>query len=379
MIVTSQYISHLHSDQFFTLHGWPFFLRRPRPVEARKSAEGWKVLADYVSVRWLSAEAWRGASWNNNSGFRQKQKKEAAEVQERREESEKGEVRKKPHTGRRIRLAFTFLVAAGAIAGVVWVLSRSGSVDRGKSISGARVTEAKRRGASPGVPAGSAPVTEKPRTSPETGMEFIWIRTLGLWAGKYEVTNGEYRRKVSDHDSKAFKGHSLNGDRQPVVYVNFQDAKAYAEWLTERDRASGKLSTGYRYRLPTEQEWMVLAQCGDGRDYPWGKTWPPRSGHAGNYHGEEGAGPWSKLAEYRDGHAVACDVEQSWANSWGLYGVGGNAWELCASDKNRASFGAWRGASWGGLNQGTLRCSCRLAHGGVARHARGGFRLLLSR
>ncbi|MBI3986634.1 MAG: SUMF1/EgtB/PvdO family nonheme iron enzyme, partial [Lentisphaerae bacterium] len=117
--------------------------------------------------------------------------------------------------------------------------------------------------------------------SPAIGMEFVWIQALNGWVGKYEVTNGEYRKFKANHNSGAIKGQNQDEDRQPVVMVNFADAMAFADWLTERDRE--RLSAGYRYRLPSDDEWMTFAQCGDGREYPGGNNWPPQSGHAGNY------------------------------------------------------------------------------------------------
>ncbi len=211
-------------------------------------------------------------------------------------------------------------------------------------------------------------------------MEFVWIPALKMWVGKYEVTNGEYRKFKPDHNSGEFNGHSLNGDRQPVVRVNFDDAQAFAGWLTEQGRRAGRLPDGYRFRLPSEQEWMTFAQCGDGREYPWGNDWPPRSGQAGNYCGQETGGQAGAVIDgYNDGHPVACDVEQSWANPWGLYGVGGNAWECCASDNSGAAFGAWRGASCYHSIQDSLRCSFRCCFDGSSRLGYIGFRLVLAR
>jgi len=229
--------------------------------------------------------------------------------------------------------------------------------------------------------AAAGPEAGKARTVDLGGgvrMEFVWIKALKLWVGKYEVTNEQYRRKEPGHDSKQYKGNSLNGDRQPVVYVNFDDAKAYAQWLTEQERRSGSLPAGYRYRLPSEAEWMTFAQCGDGREYPWGNNWPPRSGQAGNY--SDSASAWRyKIDGYNDGHPVTCDVEKSWANPWGLYGVGGNVWECCAKDNSGGAFGAWRGASWDHYGQGTLRCACRYGNFPSYRDDYDGFRLVLSR
>ncbi len=218
------------------------------------------------------------------------------------------------------------------------------------------------------------PTEGQPWTSPATGMAFVWVPALKVWVGKHEVTNGEYRKKEPGHDSKEYKGHSLNGERQPAVYVNFDDAKAYAAWLTERDK--GQLG-GLRYRVISEKEWETVAQCGDGREYPWGNAMPPKYG---NYCGQETKGiAGGMIDNWRDDYAVTCPVEKSGANEWGLYGIGGNVWECCASDNSGGSFGAWRGASWLNGNPGGLRVAFRYACGGSDRGRNFGFRLALSR
>lgn len=92
------------------------------------------------------------------------------------------------------------------------------------------------------------PAAGEPWTSPAVGMAFVWVPALKLWVGKYEVTNGEYRKQTPNHDSRVYiyKWMSLNGDRQPVVYASFDDAVVYAAWLTEQDKAT---LGGLRYRV----------------------------------------------------------------------------------------------------------------------------------
>jgi formylglycine-generating enzyme required for sulfatase activity len=81
--------------------------------------------------------------------------------------------------------------------------------------------------------------------------------------GRFEVTFEEY-----DQFAKA-ANRQLPGDegwgrgRRPVINVSWQDAAAYAEWL------SGQ--TGKRYRLPTEAEWEYAARGGKETAYWWGK------------------------------------------------------------------------------------------------------------
>jgi len=203
-------------------------------------------------------------------------------------------------------------------------------------------------------------------------MEFVWIEALKGWVGKYEVTNEEYRRFKADHTSGDIQGQSLNGERQPVVQVSYDDAVAFAEWINRRS----VLPEGYKARLPDGKEWLTIAQCGDGREYPWGNEWPPKYG---NYSGQESA--WSsKIDGYNDGHPVSCDVGQSGINTWGLYGVGGNVWEWTSELYGTAGARVLRGASWYGGGREDLRCSCRFNVGVPSgRYGSIGFRLVVLR
>ncbi len=226
------------------------------------------------------------------------------------------------------------------------------------------------------------PVEGQAWRSPTTNMEFVWVKALGIWVGKYEVTNGEYRRFVPGHNSGGFRGHSLNGNRQPVVRVNFDDAKAYAAWMTAHDRAAGRLPAGFRYRLPTEAEFTAYAQAGKNWEYPWGNHWPPVSGRAGNYADDTAKKAFpdeGSIRGYNDGRAVSAPVEQSWENPWGLFGVGGNVSEMATTDASNRSFGAWRGGSWYGTHRDYLRVSYRYPLVGSFRSDLNGFRLVLSR
>jgi hypothetical protein len=160
--------------------------------------------------------------------------------------------------------------------------------------------------------------------------EFIdcaWIPSLNLWSGKYEITNGQYRRFKPSHDSMFFEGLTLNGTNQPVVYISWQDAQRFCEWVNQI--AAVQLPPGAECRLPTCYEWIELARCGTDRDFAWGNAWPPAYGNLADTTLQSLFPESQFIEDYTDGFPVTCDVTQSGTNEWGLYGMCGNVWEWC--------------------------------------------------
>jgi formylglycine-generating enzyme required for sulfatase activity len=222
------------------------------------------------------------------------------------------------------------------------------------------------------------PEAGKDWKSPTCGMEFVWVAALQMWVGRYPVTNGEYRKLNPDHYSDVYQGHSLNGNRQPAVNLSFFDARGFADWMTQAERAAGNLASNQCYRVPTETEWMTCAQCGDSRTYPWGNTLPPKYGNYADTSAKAVFPTWNSIAGYTDGSAVACDVEKSGKNDWGLYGMGGNVWVATAKDSAHRLFAAWCGASWRMSKPDFLRCDYRSTRDSVDKESDFGFRLVLA-
>lgn len=222
------------------------------------------------------------------------------------------------------------------------------------------------------------PVEGQPWVTQTGQMEFVWVSPLRMWVGRFEVTNEDYQRKDPAHDSGVFRDLSLREPRQPVVRVNFDDTVAFAAWLTEQERAAGKLPEGWRYRLPSRLEAIDYTRAGLSAVYPWGEAWPP---NRGNY-GDETLGALFRdlqtISGYQDGFAVTAPVEASGENAWGLFGAGGNVWETTSKVAGGAEFGGWQGGGWD--DHATSRLGCEMTYGflGNARGAVNGFRLVLA-
>ena len=114
-----------------------------------------------------------------------------------------------------------------------------------------------------------SPRREPGRRSNETERQVELRRPF--YIGRFQVTNREFREFRAQHLSGIFKDESLDLERQPAVRVSWQDAAAFCNWLSERDKLPpayvrrgdrfelvDPVTTGYR--LPTEAEWEFAAR-----------------------------------------------------------------------------------------------------------------------
>lgn len=188
-------------------------------------------------------------------------------------------------------------------------------------------------------------------TDPETGMVFVWVPPgcfgmgspenekdrsanevphrvclKGFWMGQFEVTNEQYRRFDANHDSGGYDTHDLNAPEQPVVRVKWQEAAAYADWLSEK--------TTLRFRLPTEAEWEYAARAGKTISRDWGEDPNRACDYANIYDATAKKALQFNWANYPcdDGQAVAAPVGKYKANAFGLHDMLGNAAEWTCSD-----------------------------------------------
>jgi formylglycine-generating enzyme required for sulfatase activity/serine/threonine protein kinase len=146
-----------------------------------------------------------------------------------------------------------------------------------------------------------------------------------FWIGQHEVTNAQFRLFQPEHSSGAYKGVSLNDDRQPVVEVSWHEANAFARWL------SGQ--TGRRYRLPTEAEWEYAARAANSTARFWGDD-PNAACKYANVADRTAQQVWGagNIHQCDDGYALAAPVASYLPNAFQLYDMLGNVSEWTCSE-----------------------------------------------
>ncbi len=194
-----------------------------------------------------------------------------------------------------------------------------------------------------------------------------------FWMGRYPVTVGQWRRFITDtgYFGGAFADDMASPkfkqtDDHPVVCVSWDDAEAFAKWLSSKN--------GARYRLPTEAEWEYAARSGGRKEkYAGGNDLDALGWYSNNSGGS------------------TQPVGRKAANGLGLHDMSGNVWEWCgdwfddeyyaaspehnppgpASGSNRVL----RGGGWGSTAD-ICRAACRNRIIPAYRFADFGFRLV---
>ncbi len=215
------------------------------------------------------------------------------------------------------------------------------------------------------------------RSAPQTRITF----PAGVMIGKFPVTRQEYWNFLSAtrHPPGASCWHltdvgggswryqerpELNWQNpgfsqtpdDPAVCVSWNDAVAYAAWLSQR--------TGKRYRLPSEAEWEYSARAGT----PGPRWWPG---------GRETACAYANVRDFSlaghynfvrnetffqcsDGYSHTSPVTAFAANPFGLHDMLGNVWQWAQDCWNTDL----KGIPTNGNPRLSGDCSLRVARGG---------------
>jgi len=185
--------------------------------------------------------------------------------------------------------------------------------------------------------------------------------------GVYEVTFAQYDQFAEATGRAKPSDEGWGRDNRPVINISWNDAMAYAKWLSEQ--------TGQSYRLPTEAEWEYAARAGTETQYWWGNSMRLNKANC--------------KKDCADAFDFTAPVGSFVPNPFGLYDVIGNVWEwtcstyepvyagqqhLCASDEKN-NLRALRGGAWF-LNYKNVRIANRYRLPSTKSHTGVGFRLV---
>ncbi len=161
--------------------------------------------------------------------------------------------------------------------------------------------------------------------------------------GKYDVTVAEFDRFVKATDRQSvLEGCTVDDhgkwgmqtnrsyrdplfaqtDQHPAVCVTWNDAAAYAAWLTKE--------TGHRYRLVREEEWEYAARAGTTTARWWGDSTTDLCRYAnGADRSFDRDNPGDAQANLTcdDGYGGTNPGKHFPANPFGLHDMLGNAWQ----------------------------------------------------
>lgn len=203
--------------------------------------------------------------------------------------------------------------------------------------------------------------------------------------GKFEITRGQYRvfaeatgrgsdgcfiwtgAAFSIDNAKDWRNPGYSQDEtHPVVCVSWDDASAYATWLSQK--------TGKRYRLPSEAEWEYAARAGTTTSRYWGNDAAAACGYANGADvttaaQAPSASGWS-ASHCDDRSAYTAPVGRYRANAFGLHDMLGNVGEWTQDCWNAN----YRGAPADGSAWNTGDCALRAVRGGAWDDAPAGLR-----
>ena len=188
-------------------------------------------------------------------------------------------------------------------------------------------------------------------------------------------------------------------DDHPVVNVSREDAQAFCEWLTRREREGERISMAHVYRLPTDLEWSSLAGLIEEDDtspgwrdarkqpiFPWGATWPEAGKIANLADLAASRTPGVEIVRtipgYVDDYPFTAPVGSFPANQFGLYDVSGNVQEWVADEYSKLAtnvLGVLRGGGWNTYQIENLYTGSRNAVPPTYQDTIYGFRVVLAK
>ncbi len=142
-----------------------------------------------------------------------------------------------------------------------------------------------------------------------------------FYIGKYEVTQAQFKAVMDKNPSRFI------GDNNPVENVGWPDIM---EFLNRLNNMTGSTRpAGYRFDLPTEEQWEYACRAGTTTAYNNGRNITDKFGDCPNL---------DEIAWYiSNSGGKTHSVGQKKPNAWGIYDMLGNVKEWCIGEEMLAN------------------------------------------
>ena len=161
--------------------------------------------------------------------------------------------------------------------------------------------------------------------------------------GRYDVTFDEWDACAADGGCGNYrpKDHRWGRGRQPVIYVSWDNARAYAEWLGKK--------TGKPYRLLSEAEFEYVDRAGTTTAFWWGDDGGGGHANCSTCGAEWGRRRPSPVGSFKPNAFGVYDtagnltewVEDRWNATYDGAPTDGSAWEAGDNLRRVMRSGSW--------------------------------------
>lgn len=233
------------------------------------------------------------------------------------------------------------------------------------------------------------------------GEELIPLRRVLVM--KHEVCLKHYRQFAHETNTPMPPAPNFEqAENHPVVNITRDEARAFAKWLTEKERKEKLIGEHDFYRLPFDAEWNAMnglenesgaspfeksLQSQHKSDYfSWGNTWPPKN-NTGNFADESALSHLASsrhIVGYNDSFPYTAPVGSFAKNHLGICDLDGNVMEWLENNYGGPEklairhYGVARGGSFLSFRPNQLTPIQRNPLPETTRDVTLGFRLVLS-